>query len=269
MPALRTVGTVDPRPLPPPRHSARLLSGRWCDRLAPQGAALAQGAGRTAVGQTAPMLPALDAVGHNRQEKAPEKRRGRHAPGLPLLALAPMALGAADAAVTDLPEALMGQREAVGGAAQSVEALGWPRARLLGLHHPRLALEVVEAVGKPAGDLRRAHSWVQPHASLRWACGSGGQALGTADGAQGLDRAADAGVGGPQRVPSSANAPAGTTQWRGQWAWSRWSQGGTPSVAPSWPGRFGWPHWRRVWLTARNRRGRKRRLLPTRRALRA
>ena len=149
--ALRTLGKVDPRPLPPPRHSARVLSGRWIDRLAQQGAALAQGACLTPVGQNAHMPQALEAGGQDMQEKAPDKLMGLHAQGLPLIALAPIAIGEADTAVTDIPEAMIGNRDAVGVAAQRVENLGWPRARLLGIHHPRRAIAVGEAVGEACG----------------------------------------------------------------------------------------------------------------------
>ena len=85
------------------------------------------------------------------QEKAPDKLMGLQGHGLPLIALAPIAICEADAAVTDLPEALIGNRDAVGRAAQIVEPLGWPRARLLSIDHPRLALEVVEEVGEACG----------------------------------------------------------------------------------------------------------------------
>jgi hypothetical protein len=69
---------------------------------------------------------------------------GLHDHGLHLIALAPMARRAADAAVTDIREAMRGHRHAVGRAAQRVEHLGWPGARLRGIHHPRLALALVE-----------------------------------------------------------------------------------------------------------------------------
>jgi hypothetical protein len=46
---------------------------------------------------------------------------------------------------------MIGKRDAVGIAAQIVEDLGWPRARLLGIHHPRLAIKVVEEGGEACG----------------------------------------------------------------------------------------------------------------------
>ena len=97
------------------------------------------------------MAQALEAVGQDMQEKAPDKLMGLQAHGLHLMALATMAIREADAAVTDIPEAMIGHREAVGIAAQRGEALGGPRARLLGIHHPRLALELVEAGGEACG----------------------------------------------------------------------------------------------------------------------
>jgi len=74
---------------------------------------------------------------------------------------------------------------------------------------------------------------------------------------------------GTQRGPSSAHAPAGPRQWRGKGAWRVWSQGGRTLVAPRGPPRLCWPHGRSVWRTARNSRGRRRRVVPTRRAWRA
>jgi hypothetical protein len=97
------------------------------------------------------MAQALEAVGQDMQEKAPDKLMGLQAHGLHLIALAPIAIREADAAVTDIPEAMIGNRDAVGIAAQIIEDLGWPRARLLGIHHPRLAIEVVEEGGEACG----------------------------------------------------------------------------------------------------------------------
>ena len=87
------------------------------------------------------------------EEKTPDKLMGLQAHGLHLIALAPIAIRKADAAVTDLPEAMIGNRDAVGIAAEIVENLGWSRAWLLGIHHPRLARELVEEVGKACGSL--------------------------------------------------------------------------------------------------------------------
>jgi hypothetical protein len=97
------------------------------------------------------MAPALEAVGQDMQEKAPDKLMGLQGHGLHLIALAPIAIREADAAVTDISEAMIGNRDAVGIAAQIVENLGWPRARLLGIHDPRLPIKVVEEVGKVCG----------------------------------------------------------------------------------------------------------------------
>ena len=67
------------------------------------------------------------------------------------MALAPMAIRAAYAAVTAIPGAMIGHRDAVGIAAPISEALDGPRARLRGLHHPRLAREWVEEGGEAGG----------------------------------------------------------------------------------------------------------------------
>jgi hypothetical protein len=97
------------------------------------------------------MPQALEAVGHDMQEKAPEKRLGLPTHGLPRMALAPLAIRAAYAAVPAIPEAMLGHRKTVGLAAQRGEHLGWPRARLLGLYHSRLALALGEEVGEAGG----------------------------------------------------------------------------------------------------------------------
>jgi|SRR5215813_14155024 len=97
------------------------------------------------------MPQALEAVGQDMQKKAPEKLMGLQAHGLHRIALAPMAIHEAYVAVTDITEAMIGNRDAVGIAAQIVENLGWPGARLLGIYHPRLARELVEEVGEACG----------------------------------------------------------------------------------------------------------------------
>jgi hypothetical protein len=70
---------------------------------------------------------------------------------LSLIALAPIAIRAGHAAVANLQEAMLGHRDAVDIASQVREHLGWPGARLLGVHPPRLAIELGEQVWKAAG----------------------------------------------------------------------------------------------------------------------
>ena len=106
-----------------------------------------------AIGKQPIMPDAVEAFGKDVHEKAPDKLMGLHAHGLPLIALAPIAIREAYAAVTDLTEAMIGKRDAVGIAPQIVAPLGWPRARLLGLHHPRLVIELVEERGEACGRL--------------------------------------------------------------------------------------------------------------------
>ena len=50
---------------------------------------------------------------------------------------------------------MIGNRDAMDIASQVVEHLGWPRARLLGVDHPRLAIELVEQVGEACGGAAR------------------------------------------------------------------------------------------------------------------
>ena len=77
-------------------HSSWVLSGGRLGRLAQQLATLAQGARLAPVGQEAHMPQALEAVGHNMQQKAPDTLMGLQRHGLHLIALAPMAIGEAD-----------------------------------------------------------------------------------------------------------------------------------------------------------------------------
>ena len=85
------------------------------------------------------------------QQKAPDKLMGLQGHDLHLIALAPITIREADTAVTDILEAMIGNRDTVGIAAQIVEDLGWPCAWWLGIHHPRLALELVEEAGEVCG----------------------------------------------------------------------------------------------------------------------
>jgi hypothetical protein len=121
--------------------------------LAEQVATLAQGTGLAPVRQEAYLAQALEAMRQDMQEKAPDKLMGLQAHGLHLIALAPIAICAADAAMTDISEAMIGNRNAVGIAAQIVEDQGWPHARLLGIHHPRLTIRLDEEVGEARGRL--------------------------------------------------------------------------------------------------------------------
>jgi hypothetical protein len=83
------------------------------------------------------MPQALEAVGHERQQEAPDKFLGLPRQGLPLIALAPMAIREAHVAVAHLPEARLGQRDAVDRAPQVLQHPGWPGARALGVAPPR------------------------------------------------------------------------------------------------------------------------------------
>jgi hypothetical protein len=127
-PHQRPVGKVDPDLLPHPLHSARCLSGRWSDRPAPQGATLAQGTCLAAVRQEADMPQALEAVGHDMEQKIPDKLMGLQRHGLHAIPLAPIAIREAHAAVAHRQEAMMGHRDAMDIASQIVEHLGWPSA---------------------------------------------------------------------------------------------------------------------------------------------
>jgi hypothetical protein len=157
--ALRTLREVDTGPLPPPLHSARFLWGRWSGRLAPQVATLAQGACLPPVGQEAHRPQALEAVGHEMEQQTPDTLLGLQRHGLPLIALAPMAIRAAYAAIAHLQEAMIGHRDAVERASQVLEHLGWSGARSLGVDSPRLAIELVEQMGEACGGPVPSRRW--------------------------------------------------------------------------------------------------------------
>jgi hypothetical protein len=157
--ALRTLREVDTGPLPHPLHSARFLWGRWIGRLAQQVATLAQGACLTPVGQEAHMPQALEAVGHDREQKAPDKLLGLQRHGLHLIALAPIAIREAHAAVAHIQEAMIGNCDAVDIASQLLEHLGWSGARSLGVDYPRLAIELVEQMGEACGGPVPSRRW--------------------------------------------------------------------------------------------------------------
>ena len=159
--ALRTLGEVDPGPLPHPLHSARLRSGRWIGRLAEQVATLAQGACLTPVGQEAHMPQALEAVGHDMEQKTPDKLMGLQRHGLHAIALAPIAIREAHAAVAHLQEAMIGDRDAMGIASQRVEHLGLAQRTGAWRRPPTPGIELVEQVGEAGGGAARADSWAQ------------------------------------------------------------------------------------------------------------
>ncbi len=151
MTAVRTLCDVDAGPLPHPLGGAWFFPWGRLGRLAQQLSTLAQGACLAPVGQEAPMPQALKAVRQDMQQKTPDKlmRLQRH--GLHLIALAPIAIREAHATVADIQEAMIGNRDAVDIAAQTVKNRGWPGARPLGVHHPRLAIELVEEVREACG----------------------------------------------------------------------------------------------------------------------
>ena len=101
------------------------------------------------------MPQTLEAVGQDMEQKTPDKLLGLQRHGLHLIALAPIAIREAHAAVAHLQEAMIGHRDAVDIASQVLEHLGWPSARALGVDHPCLAIELVEQVGEAAGGAAR------------------------------------------------------------------------------------------------------------------
>ena len=143
-----TLGNVNTGPLPHPFNGVWLLPWERLGRLAQHLATLAQGTGLAPVGEEAHMPQALKAVGHNMQQKTPEKLMRLQCYGVYLIALAPIAKRDAHMAMANLTEAMIRKRDAVDIAAQVREHLDWPGARRLGVHHPRLAIELIEQVGE-------------------------------------------------------------------------------------------------------------------------
>jgi hypothetical protein len=121
-----TLGNVDTGPLPHPFNGAWLLPWEQLGRLAQQLSTLAQGAGLAPVGEEAHMPQALEAMGHNMQQKTPDKLMSLQRHGLHLIALAPMAIREAHLAITHIAEAMISNRDAVDIAAQVLEHLDWP-----------------------------------------------------------------------------------------------------------------------------------------------
>src|SRR5262245_15329266 len=146
-----TLGNVNTGPLPHPFNGAWLLPWERLGRLAQQLSTLAQGAGLAPVGEEAHMPQALEAVGHNMQQKTPDKLMSLQCYGLHLIALAPIAIREAHMAIAHITEAMIRNRDAVDIAAQVLEHLDWPGARRLGVHHPRLAIELLEQVREACG----------------------------------------------------------------------------------------------------------------------
>src|SRR5712691_12538943 len=86
--ALRTAGDIGARQLPQPRSDTLDRTGGRIGRLVEPLAALAQGTSLAPVSQETDMAHALQALGHDMQEKAADEfmRLQRH--GLPAVALA-------------------------------------------------------------------------------------------------------------------------------------------------------------------------------------
>jgi len=90
----------------------------------------------------------------------------------------------------------MRQRAAVDRAAQVLEPLDWPGARRLGVHHPRLAIELLEPVGAAGGGAAPGSRRSAAQGLLAVGLWSGREALGAADRAPGRHRAEAARRGG-------------------------------------------------------------------------
>src|SRR5437867_2663100 len=97
------------------------------------------------------MPQALEAVGHNMQQKTSDKFMGFQRHGVHAIALAPIAIREAHTAIAHFQEAMIGNRNPVDVAPQVLEHLGGPGARALSVDHPWLPIELVEQVGEACG----------------------------------------------------------------------------------------------------------------------
>jgi hypothetical protein len=191
-----TLGQGDTGPLPHPGNGAWLLPWKRRGRLAQQVSTLAQGAGLAPVGEAAHLPQALEAVGHNMPQKTPEKLMSLPCHGVPLMALAPIAIRAAHLARAHSTEAMMSHRDAVDRAAQVLEHVDWPGARRRGVHHPRLAIELIEQGGEACGGPAPGRLLSAAHRLFVVGLWEGREALGAADRAHGRHRAEEARMGG-------------------------------------------------------------------------
>ena len=104
-----------------------------------------------AVGQKADMAQALQAVGHNMQEKAADELVCWQGHGLDAIALASVAEGKAHLTVVDIDDAVVGDGHAVGVAPEIVEHLLRSCHGALGIDHPRLVIEAGDESLKALG----------------------------------------------------------------------------------------------------------------------
>src|SRR5712691_361863 len=111
--ALRTAGDIRARQLPQPLGDTLDRTGGRIGWLVEQWAALAQGPSLASVGQETDMAHALQALGHDMQEKAADERMRLQRHGLHAVALASVAVGKAHLAVLHIDDAVVGDGHAV------------------------------------------------------------------------------------------------------------------------------------------------------------
>ena len=123
MPAVGTLGDVDAGQLPHPLcHTACSPWGR-IGGLAQELAALTQGVGLAPVGQEAHVSDPQKAAWHDVEEETPDAFMHIERHGLDPIALVTVTIGEADPAVAHLDDAVVGDGDPVGVAADVVEDL--------------------------------------------------------------------------------------------------------------------------------------------------
>jgi len=142
------------------------------------------------------MPQALEAVGHDMEQKTSDKFMGFQRHGLHAIALAPIAICEAHTAIAHFQEAMIGHRKPVDIASQVLEHLGGPSARALGVDHPGLPIELVEPVGEAGGGAAPGSLLRKAQRLFGVGLLDGGEELGAEDRAQGPYRAEEARMGG-------------------------------------------------------------------------
>jgi hypothetical protein len=201
MAAVWALGKVDASPLSQPLNGAGGLPGGRIGRLAQQVSALAQGACLTPMGEEAHMPQALEAVGHDMQQKTSDKFRGCQRHGLHAIALAPIAIREVHMAIAHFQEAMIGHRNPVDIAAQVLEYLDGSSARALGVNHPWLPIELVEQVSEAWGGAAPGSLLRKVQRLFGVGLLEGCEELGAEDRAQGPYREEKARIGGHPMGP--------------------------------------------------------------------
>jgi hypothetical protein len=140
--ALRAAGENRACPLPQPLGDPLDRTGGWSGWVVEPLAALAQGTRLAPVGQETNMAHALQALGHDRQEKAADELMRLPRQGLHAVALASIAVGKTPLAILPSDDAVVGDGHAVRVAPERGQHRPRAYQRLLGVDDPRLGIQL-------------------------------------------------------------------------------------------------------------------------------